>query len=105
MGKEKKHSGPERGGGGKGGKGIQKDNNSHYGYPPQQQQQRGNYNRPADKKSPMPEYTNRPRPSASTLPPPPSTNNKNAPKMPRPEQISETVGALGALEAVLNSYE
>lgn len=105
MGKEKKHSGPERGGS-KGGKGIHKDNSPHYGYPPQQQQPRGNYNRTADKKPPMPEYNNRPRPSASTLPPPPlPANNKNAPRMPRSEQVSETVGALGALEAVLNSYE
>lgn len=42
--------------------------------------------------------------SANTLPPPP-TNNKNNPRMPRPDQILEAVGALAALEAVLNSYE
>jgi hypothetical protein len=49
MGKEKKHSGQERGG--KGGKGIHKDS-PHYGYA--QPQQRNSYNRPADKKPLMP---------------------------------------------------
>lgn len=53
----------------------------------------------------MPEYTNKPRPSAPNLPPPPTSNPNKSVKIPRAEQINEVLSALSALETVLNSYE
>jgi hypothetical protein len=81
MAKEKKHSGQDRGGS-KGNKNIHKDIQPHYGYG----QRNTNYNRPADKKPTMPEYTNKPRPSLTNIPPPPTSNPTNSknPKIPKP---------------------
>lgn len=93
MAKDNKFSDQKRGSG-KNSKNIRKETNtgqSHYGY----NQRQPAYNRPADKKSPMPDYSNKPRNSSNTLPPPPQPS-KN-PRVPKQEQITEVLAALGSL--------